>query len=88
MTDEERLFELLKGGFTPRDGGIYLGLPHKRVAAICHKWESKGIYEYGIAVDLGWLKEEEGVHVYGANTDGHFRQGERTKFQEENWGPQ
>jgi hypothetical protein len=43
---------------TPRDAGIALGIPHKRVNYLCFKWARQGRYEYGVCVDLGWKKEQ------------------------------
>ncbi len=41
-------------GETPRDIGRDLGIHPKRVASLCARWAKKGVYEYGVAVDLGW----------------------------------
>jgi hypothetical protein len=39
---------------TPRDAGIALGIPRKRVDYLCHKWSRQRRYDYGVCVDLGW----------------------------------
>lgn len=35
-----------------------LGIPPKRAWGILEKWTSRGWYEYGVAVDMGWLTSE------------------------------
>lgn len=42
---------------TPRSIGRVMGIPPKRVVALCEKWANKGWYEYGVSVDTGWLTE-------------------------------
>lgn len=42
---------------SPREVGAELGIPWKRVAYLCGKWDDKGWYEYGVCVDLGWFLE-------------------------------
>jgi hypothetical protein len=63
MTDETRRTDelVLWNGFgagawhrTPRDAGIALGIPRKRVNYLCLKWTRQGRYDYGVCVDLGW----------------------------------
>lgn len=39
---------------TPRQAGIELGIPSKRVAYLCGKWAKAGIYDYGVTIDMGW----------------------------------
>jgi hypothetical protein len=53
--DALALFRAIATGETPRDAGERLGIHPKRVAALCEKWTSKGHYEYGVTMDLGWL---------------------------------
>lgn len=38
-----------------RDVVSALGIPEKRAAYICDKWERKGWYDYGTNVLAGWL---------------------------------
>lgn len=45
------------------DGGnvdffrVYDQIPSKRKWSILKKWDMKGWYEYGVALDLGWLTD-------------------------------
>jgi hypothetical protein len=54
--DETLLWESFPDSIaqTPRDAGKILGIPAKRVCYLCSKWEKKGLYEYGVSIDLGW----------------------------------
>lgn len=38
----------------PRYAGIALNMPPRRVQYLCEKWARQGIYDYGVACDLGW----------------------------------
>lgn len=42
---------------TPRAAGEALGMSEKRVGYLCEKWARKYIYDYGVALDLGWKVE-------------------------------
>lgn len=48
------------GDITPRDLISEPGFPlnHKRAWFLLGKWADKGIYEYGVCLDLGWLTPE------------------------------
>lgn len=52
--DEDRLWAAVLAGATPRDAGIELGMPWKRITYLCGKWAKQGRYEYGVTIDLGW----------------------------------
>lgn len=54
--DEKQLWRALLDGVWPRDAGASLGIPPRRVAYLCEKWASKGIYNYGVSADLGWVE--------------------------------
>ena len=45
----------LKATRFPRDVYNESGLNGKRACAILDKWSSKGWYDYGVSVDLGWM---------------------------------
>lgn len=55
--DEEALWKALEQGEWPRDAGRRLGINGKRVQYLCEKWAKKGIYDYGVSSDLGWIRE-------------------------------
>lgn len=55
--DEINLWKYLESGIYPRDAAITLGMHHKRVEYLCNKWAKKGIYDYGVVCDLGWIKK-------------------------------
>lgn len=48
-----------------RATGADLGMHRKRVWYLAEKWSRKGWYEYGVAVDMGWL-EPAGFEAAGA----------------------
>lgn len=50
-----RVTEGLATGMTPRQVIAYLGIPPKRARYWLEKWARQGGYEYGVAVDLGWI---------------------------------
>jgi hypothetical protein len=52
--DEVALWARVAAGERPRDAGRALGVPSGRVAYLCEKSASAGIYEYGTSADLGW----------------------------------
>jgi hypothetical protein len=52
--DERDLWDRVIAGQWPREAGIALGIPRKRVEYLCEKWTSKRIYDYGVSCDLGW----------------------------------
>lgn len=52
--DEKDLWSALLNGEKPRDAGIRLGIPPRRVEYLCNKWSVKGVYEWGVVYDLGW----------------------------------
>lgn len=33
-------------------------VPYNRCIYYLNKWSAKGLYDYGVALDLGWLTEE------------------------------
>lgn len=54
--DETMLWAMLVlAGILPRDAAGIIGIPTNRLVAICHKWSAAGIYDYGVACDLGWV---------------------------------
>lgn len=38
----------------PRDANAELQIPWRRVEYLCNKWADQGVYDYGVAADLGW----------------------------------
>ena len=40
---------------SPRDIAEEIGMCEQRARFIFRKWECRGWYEYGVALDLGWL---------------------------------
>lgn len=61
MKQDERDFLLAvyqKPNEKPRTIGEALGLDQNRIAYLCGKWADKGWYEFGVAVDMGWLTRE------------------------------
>ncbi len=54
--DEVALWARVLAGETPRLAGEALSIPPKRVDFLCGKWARQGIYDYGVCVDLGWVK--------------------------------
>ncbi len=54
--DEQKLFKLVEHtGKWPRAIAKAIGMHPKRCRYICDKWADKGIYEYGVSVEMGWL---------------------------------
>jgi hypothetical protein len=47
-------------GPSGRSVAAALNIPPKRACYLFEKWTSKGWYDYGVSVDMGWL-EAEGV---------------------------
>lgn len=56
--DELELWVAVQAGETPRDAGHRLGIHYKRVQYLCQKWTDQRKYDYGVAVDLGWVLDE------------------------------
>ena len=66
--DERHLWaRLKKRGESPSDDGNLmtaraivndLGIPAKRAEYIFEKWTARGLYDYGVSPDLGWLTDE------------------------------
>ena len=53
--NEKQLWEAFPNPYkTPREAGKALNIAPKRVQYLCKKWSKKGIYEYGVSIDLGW----------------------------------
>jgi hypothetical protein len=52
--DEQALWQALCVGEQPRTAGARLGIHHKRIEYLCHKWAARGIYGFGVVHDLGW----------------------------------
>ena len=55
--DERDLWQSFGAGTEhqyPRDAGVVLCIPEKRVNYLCMKWAKQGCYEYGVVCDLGW----------------------------------
>lgn len=40
----------------PREAGEALGLPSRYVVSRCRRWALRGVYDYGVAEDLGWKR--------------------------------
>ena len=62
MADERELLlaiaradDASEGGDTPRDSAARFRIPPRRASYIFEKWNRRGLYEYGVADDLGWL---------------------------------
>lgn len=55
--DENKLWEAVLTGKSPRDAGKKLGIHPKRVDSLCEKWARQGKYDYGVCCDLGWPVE-------------------------------
>lgn len=58
-------------GVHARDLISELGIPWKRGAYLCQKWTDKGWYDYGVAVDLGWLTDKGMTAGLPAAEDGN-----------------
>ena len=43
---------------TPREAGQALDIPAGRVEYLCEKWTRQGVYDYGVACDLGWKNRQ------------------------------
>lgn len=41
-----------------RDVIVATGINRKRAHYLLEKWSNKGWYDYGVAVDLGWLEAD------------------------------
>ena len=54
--DEAELWAATVAGETPREAGLRLGIPNKRVLYLCEKWARRGVYGYGVSADLGWIE--------------------------------
>lgn len=55
--DERALLLAVAAGDQPRDAGARLGIHHRRVDYLCEKWTGKGLYDWGVSVDTGWLTD-------------------------------
>jgi hypothetical protein len=44
-----------------------IGMNHKRAWYILRKWSDRGLYDYGISLDLGWLTDEGERFAYELN---------------------
>ena len=42
----------------------YLGFSHKQLWRYLEKWCSKGFYDYGVTLDLGWLYPNKFIGEY------------------------
>jgi hypothetical protein len=45
------------GELRPRDIIPASGIHHKRCWFLLSKWTRKGLYDYGVCLDLGWLTD-------------------------------
>lgn len=54
--DEVLLWAALLDGEWPACAGPRLGIHHKRVEYLCHKWARQGRYNYGTVYDMGWVQ--------------------------------
>jgi hypothetical protein len=52
--DEQDLWRATLAGVTPRTAGWWFDIPRRRVEYLCGKWGRRGIYEWGVSIDLGW----------------------------------
>ena len=69
-SDELALWAAVVAGEWPRHAGQRLGIHPNRVVALCRKWTRKGVYEYGVSVDLGWpVPQPEGWIERASATD-------------------
>ena len=61
MTPDERVFAALVlqccHGYEIREVMAICDVPYKRCAYYLAKWSTKGWYDYGVSLDLGWLTE-------------------------------
>lgn len=60
-SEEAMFYELVKqgqitGDRRPRDIIESLPINNKRAHYLLEKWSDKGLYDYGVAIDLGWLE--------------------------------
>jgi hypothetical protein len=54
-SDEEDLWMAFPDKYpNPREAGIALDIPTKRILYLCKKWSKQKKYNYGISLDLGW----------------------------------
>ena len=53
--DARVLFAAVGSGATPRDAAKRIDMNHKRMGRLCEKWAARGLYDYGVSLDLGWL---------------------------------
>jgi hypothetical protein len=65
VKDSERQFaklcvEWLAAGYTPRDviNSDDCKINHKQCWFYLQKWSTRGWYDYGVTIDLGWLTAE------------------------------
>jgi hypothetical protein len=56
--DEVALWAAIQDGTWPRHAGSALGMHPKRVISLCEKWADRGIYNYGVTADLGWVEPQ------------------------------
>lgn len=53
--DEKCLWDAVQKGKFPRYAIRELKLNEKAAHATLLKWAEKGLYDYGVALDMGWL---------------------------------
>lgn len=58
-SEEAMFYQLIKlSGKSPRELINELPINHKRAWYILRKWSGKGIYNYGVTLDLGWIERD------------------------------
>jgi hypothetical protein len=57
-SDERALWAAVVSGEWPREAGARLGIPHRRVVYLCSKWGRRGIYDWGVCIDIGWVNSD------------------------------
>lgn len=57
--EEMSLWSALRQHVPPRVAGQRMGMDPSRVVEICERWAERGIYDYGVVVDLGWISHRE-----------------------------
>lgn len=58
-SDELALWRALEEGEQPKYAGSRLGIHPRRVEYICGKWARKGLYNWGVVHDLGWIERHD-----------------------------
>lgn len=56
--DEVALWAAVRAGESPREAGERLGIPRRRMEYLCDKWSRKGLYDWGVVIDRGWLTDK------------------------------